>query len=89
LNRGLKTVALRRFRASSAALGLGINDFLQATCEVYTSTVEDDRGLRDIVVKTLYKNSKWLDKEEVRDVLRGLGALTYDLVINMGQRRNV
>jgi hypothetical protein len=46
------------------------------------------RGLRDIVVETLYKNPIWLDKEEVRDVLRELGTLTYDLVIHMGQRRN-
>ncbi|KAK4107255.1 hypothetical protein N656DRAFT_785464 [Canariomyces notabilis] len=85
LIRGLKAVALRRFKASAAHSWLGINDFLQAVHEVYTSTIEDDRGLRDIVVETLYKHSEWLDREEMRDVLRAFGALTYDLVIYMRQ----
>jgi hypothetical protein len=84
---GLKAVALRRFKALAATL-LGINHFLPATLEVYTSTAEDDRGLRDIVVETFCKHSKQLDKEEVRDVLKGLGTLTYDLVIYMSQHRN-
>ncbi|KAK4031186.1 hypothetical protein C8A01DRAFT_51630 [Parachaetomium inaequale] len=42
--------------------------------EVYISTIDDDRGLRDI-----------LDKEEVRDIVKGLGALVYDLVIYLRQ----
>ncbi|KAK3682379.1 hypothetical protein B0T22DRAFT_501790 [Podospora appendiculata] len=81
---GLKAVALRQFKAA-ATVSLDINDFLQATWEVYTSTIDDDRGLRDVVVETLYKNSQWLDKEEVRDVVKGLGALTYDLIIYLRQ----
>ncbi|KAK4194182.1 hypothetical protein QBC40DRAFT_311651 [Triangularia verruculosa] len=84
LIRGLKAVALRQFKAA-ATVSLNINDFLLAMLEVYTTTIEDDRGLRDIVVETLYKHSQWLDKEEVRDVVKGLGALTYDLVIYMRQ----
>ena len=91
LIRGLKAVALRQFKAAAIVrpfVSLDINDFLQATCEVYTSTVEDDRGLRDIVVETLYKQSHWLDKEEVLDVLKGLGPLAYDLVVYMHQHRN-
>ncbi|KFA53218.1 hypothetical protein S40293_10031 [Stachybotrys chartarum IBT 40293] len=82
--RGLKAVALRQFKAA-ATVSLDINDFLQATWEVYTSTIDDDRGLRDVVVETFYKNSQWLDKEEVRDVVKGLGALTYDLIIYLRQ----
>ncbi|KAK3693262.1 hypothetical protein B0T22DRAFT_369871 [Podospora appendiculata] len=82
--RGLKAVALRQFKAA-ATVSLDINDFLQATWEVYTSTIDDDRGLRDVVVETLYKNSQWLDKEEVRDVVKGLGALTYDLITYLRQ----
>lgn len=82
LIRGLKAVALRQFKAAATA-SLDINDFLQAAWEVYTSTIDDDRGLRDVVVETLYKHSQWLDKEEVRDMVKRLGALTYDLVIYM------
>ncbi len=38
LIRGLKAVALRRFKASAAHSWLDIDDFLQAIYEVYTST---------------------------------------------------
>jgi hypothetical protein len=50
---------------------------------VCTSTIKDDRGLRDVVVETLYKHPEWLDKDKVRGVVKGLGDLTYDLVIYM------
>jgi hypothetical protein len=45
LIRGLKAVALRRFKALATICGLDNNDFLHATREVYTSTVEDDKRL--------------------------------------------
>ncbi|KAK3947616.1 hypothetical protein QBC32DRAFT_80508 [Pseudoneurospora amorphoporcata] len=83
---GLKAVALRQFKAA-ATVSLDIDDFLGAALVVYESTIEDDRGLRDVVVETLYKNSEWLDEEKVRDVVKELGALTYDMVIYMRQKR--
>jgi hypothetical protein len=83
---GLKAVALRQFRAATAR-SPDIDDFLPAMEEVYTSTIEDDRGLRDVVVETLCKHSEWLDEEDVRDVVKGLGALTYDMVIYMRKKR--
>ncbi|KAH7625221.1 hypothetical protein SMAC4_12941 [Sordaria macrospora] len=86
LVRGLKAVALRKFKAA-ATVSLDIDDFLGAALVVYESTIEDDRGLRDVVVETFYKHSKWLDKEKVRDVVKELGALTYDMVIYMRQKR--
>ncbi|KAK4465455.1 hypothetical protein QBC42DRAFT_13077 [Cladorrhinum samala] len=78
--RGLKAVALRHFKIAAAAHFVDISDFLQAACEVYTSTVEHDRGLRDVVVETLHSRSNWLVKDEVRDLLNDLGDLAYDLV---------
>jgi hypothetical protein len=42
-------------------------------------------SVRDIVVETLYKHREWLDREEMRDVLKAFGALTYDLVLYMRQ----
>ncbi|AEO55663.1 hypothetical protein MYCTH_2050467, partial [Thermothelomyces thermophilus ATCC 42464] len=86
LIRGLKTVAVRQFKLAATSFP-DIDDFLEATLEVYSSTVDDDRGLRDVVVETLYTNSNWLDRENVRDVIKELGALTYDLVIYMRRRR--
>ena len=58
LIRRLKAIALRQFKAVATIrpfISLDINDFLQATWEVYISTIEDDKGLRNIVVETLYK----------------------------------
>ncbi|KAK3946535.1 hypothetical protein QBC32DRAFT_225916, partial [Pseudoneurospora amorphoporcata] len=78
LIRGLKALALRQFKAA-ATVSLDIDDFLGAALVVYKSTIEDDRGLRDVVVETLSKHSEWLDEEKVRDVLKELGALTYDI----------
>ncbi|KAK4461260.1 hypothetical protein QBC42DRAFT_178888, partial [Cladorrhinum samala] len=86
LIRGLKAVALRQFKAA-AAVSEDIDDFFGAALVVYESTIENDRGLRDVVVETLCKHSKWLDEEKVRDVVKGLGALTYDMVIYMRQKR--
>jgi hypothetical protein len=83
---GLKAVALRQFKAA-ATVSLDMDDFLGAAVVVYESTIEDDRGLRDVVVETLCKHSEWLDEEKVRDVVKGLGALTYDTVIYMRQKR--
>jgi hypothetical protein len=76
---GLKAVALRQFKAA-ATVSLDMDDFLGAAVVVYESTIEDDRGLRDVVVETLCGHSEWLDEEKVRDVVKGLGALTYDTV---------
>jgi hypothetical protein len=83
---GLKAVALRQFKAATDR-SPDVNDFLPAMEEVYTSTMEDDRGLRDVVVETLYVHSEWLDEEDVRDVVQGLGALTYDMVIYLRKER--
>lgn len=84
---GLKAVALRQFKAA-AACSPDITDFLPAMEEVYTSTMEDDRGLRDVIVETLCKHSRWLDKEDVQDVVQRLGALTYDVVIHLRRKGN-
>ncbi|KAH6628428.1 hypothetical protein F5144DRAFT_536893 [Chaetomium tenue] len=79
---GLKAVALRQFKAVIAS-SFNMIDFLQAMEEVYMSTVEDDRGLRDVVVEAICKHPAWLDKEDVREVLGRLGSLTYDIVIHL------
>ncbi|KAK3290210.1 uncharacterized protein B0H64DRAFT_349875 [Chaetomium fimeti] len=87
LIRGLKVVAQRHFKAATTSVTL--DGFLQAISEVYSSTIGDDRGLRDIIVETLHKHSAWLDKEEMRDMLRVSGALAYDLVMYMRQHNKI
>ncbi|KAL2158847.1 hypothetical protein VTH06DRAFT_4039 [Thermothelomyces fergusii] len=86
LIQGLKTLALQKF-TSAIASSIDVDDYLEAAQEAYTSTIHDDRGLRDAIVETLYIHADWLDKENVRRVIQNLGALTYDLVIYMRHRR--
>ncbi|KAK3304835.1 uncharacterized protein B0T15DRAFT_568536 [Chaetomium strumarium] len=91
LIRRLKTVAVRKFKAEVTIpfRSLDIYDFIHAMEVAYTSTIEDDRSLRDVVVETLYKHPHWLDKEEVRDVMKELGALMYDFIIYMRQKGRI
>jgi len=81
---GLKALAIRKYKAAASA-SLGIDDFLQSVQEVYTSTVESDRGLRDAVVKLIYDHPVWLDEKKVQDVAKELGAWMYDLVVYIRQ----
>jgi hypothetical protein len=76
--RGVKALALDKFTAE-AAEHWDCPGFSQAAHEAYTSTVERDRGLKDVVVKTLYRNPEMLSKEDIRRVVREL-PLGYDLL---------
>ncbi|KAM7191181.1 hypothetical protein V8F33_009052 [Rhypophila sp. PSN 637] len=64
-----------------ATQSLDIDDFLQAAQEVYTSTIKEDRGLRDVVVETLFKHPAWLDENKVQDVIEELRGLAFDLLM--------
>lgn len=79
---GLKAVALEHFEAAATTC-FDMTKFLEATREVYASTHDNDRGLRDVIIEKFSKKPKWLAEEEVRDVLKEMGALTYNLVIYM------
>jgi hypothetical protein len=82
--RGLKALALDKF-AAEAAKHWDSPDFSQAAHEVYTSTVESDRGLRDEVVKILYRNPELLSKEDIQHVVREL-PMGYDLLKHIQAR---
>lgn len=60
----MKAVALRQFKAGAVASCRSYGRHLHLLLMI---------GLRDIVVETLDKHSQWLDREEVRDVRKGLG----------------
>ncbi|RYP10046.1 hypothetical protein DL764_000904 [Monosporascus ibericus] len=79
---GLKALALRKF-ATSVREHIDVDDFVHAMQEVYNFTLENDKGLRDVIVSTLCKRRYLLDQKEVQVVLKDLGAVTYDLVITM------
>ncbi|KAI1157309.1 hypothetical protein F5B18DRAFT_666051 [Nemania serpens] len=77
---GLKEFALQEFKAAVAG-HLTTPSFLEAAKEAYASTIEADRGLRDVIVTTFYKHPELLDQEETRHALKESGTLAYDLLI--------
>lgn len=79
---GLKALALQKF-TTSVCDRFDADDFLHAIQEVYTSTLENDKGLRDVIASTLYQHRYLLDQKEVQAILKDLGAVTFDLVMYM------
>ncbi|CVL07633.1 uncharacterized protein FMAN_14510 [Fusarium mangiferae] len=79
----LKTQALAKFEVE-APFHFHTDDFLQAIREVYTSTIETDRPLRDAVVVVLRSNKHLLKKESVKAILKDttLG-LSFDMVMGL------
>jgi len=76
----LKALALEKFRV--AALDHWDTDsFLVATREAYASTISEDKGMRNAVLKTLHENSRLLDRESVQELLRRVEFLAFDLLM--------
>jgi hypothetical protein len=76
----LKLFAIQKFEAEVES-HLQSKDFLMAIEEAYTSTVEEDRGLRDVVVKTMKKHKYLLKKLSVQAIVKST-QLGFDLLMN-------
>ncbi|KAI5927103.1 BTB/POZ protein [Camillea tinctor] len=79
---GLKKLAFERFK-TAIETNWDFQDFRDAIWEVYTSTVDADKGLRDIIVATLWKRPWMLGKKEIQDLLKELGSLSFDLLMHI------
>jgi hypothetical protein len=75
----LKVFALRSFEAEVES-HLQSKDFLLAIEEAYTSTIEEDRRLRDVIVKTMKKHKDLLKKPSVQAIVKST-QLGYDLLM--------
>ncbi|CAM1504940.1 Fc.00g025310.m01.CDS01 [Cosmosporella sp. VM-42] len=84
---GLKAVAAEKFE-EEVKDHWDTGDFLSAAQEVYTSTVEEDRLMRDIVVRVFDEHSNLLDKKSVQDVVKGLD-LSFDLLMRLAKRSQI
>lgn len=60
---------------------------LDAAREAYTSTIQEDQGMRTAVVKTFYTHGELLDKEHVQELLQELPQFTYDLLMHHHELR--
>ena len=78
----LKACALHQFHIASNDGLTGAQSCLQAAQTVYDSTIDSDRGLRDIVVYVVQTNFKELvaKRHENLKLLENISALTFDLI---------
>jgi hypothetical protein len=77
--KGLKALALEKFKKEAIEYW-DSHDFIQAVEEVYTSTIDQDRGMRDAVVQAIRVHPTVLDKALMQDVVRRLD-LCFDLMM--------
>jgi hypothetical protein len=75
---GLKSLAKRKF-AAQVALHHSSTEFPSAMLEVYESTVESDRGLRDVITQTFRRNPEIARRKDVCEVVRQSPELAYEL----------
>ncbi len=76
---GLKTLAAEKFHVQ-AREHWDNPEFPQAMHEVYESTPDNDRQLRDIVTEALQRNRSLVQKPEVGTVIKEINGLAYDLL---------
>lgn len=77
---GLKTLAMANFN-SAARTRWDTDDFLEAAYEVFESTKDSDRGLRDIVVSVFRTHKdQLLHKKQVEHLLVDLRGLAVELL---------
>ncbi|KAM4065565.1 BTB/POZ domain-containing protein [Hirsutella rhossiliensis] len=77
---GLKDLAMRKFE-QEVGKHWDSDDFIQAAEYAYTSTVEGDRGLRNLVVKTFEEHHSLLRKEDAKAMVKRVESLAYDLLM--------
>ena len=75
---GLKALARRKF-ASQVKEHLASEELSLAMQEVYESTVDSDRGLRDIVIQTFRAHPDIAQRQDVEEVVRGTPGLAWEL----------
>ena len=75
---GLKSTAISKFE-NEARKFWETDEFLQAVTEIYTSTVDIDRGLRDVVVRTFDEHRVLLDGPSALAAIQDID-LPFDLL---------
>lgn len=75
---GLKTLAREKFE-SLVSDKWDESDFLEATEEVYTTTVDNDRGLRNIILQSFRKWPELASSPDVQNTVQHVPPLAFDL----------
>jgi hypothetical protein len=74
----LKDLARRKFEAQ-VAQHWDHAEFAEALEEVYCTTIDTDRGLRDVVLHTFRENPRLTMKVEIEAAVRDLAPLAFEL----------
>jgi len=75
---GLKALAKRKF-SSQVKEHLSSEEFSLAMQEVYESTVDSDRGLRDVVIQAFRTNPEIARREDVEIIIKETPSLAWEL----------
>lgn len=75
---GLKALSRKKF-ASQVKEHISSEELPLAMQEVYESTVDSDRGLRDIVIQTFRANPNIVQRTDIENVVRTTPALAWEL----------
>jgi hypothetical protein len=76
----LKRLALDKFN-SKIQPGIPLDQLLDSAEEAYTSTIEEDRGVRDSIVKHFHTHPELLDEERAQEAIQRMHSLMYDLLM--------
>lgn len=82
--RGLKSLAQDLFQKSTKKTVV-IKEFATAIRTVFETTVDEDRGLRDIVVEIMTKNMDLLDEPEIKEAVKETSSLAFELLMKNRQ----
>jgi hypothetical protein len=85
---GLKGLALTKFK-SLAFQCWDTSDFLGAVSETYNSTIDTDRGLRDVVLEVISAHQELLGRDETKTLLQRERLLAYDLIVHYYQNNQL
>lgn len=75
---GLKSLSRKKF-ADEIQTHLDSKELPEAFQEVYESTVDADRGLRDIVIQAFRSNPHLSSRKDVEAILRDTPGLAFEL----------
>jgi hypothetical protein len=76
----LKSLALDKFN-EAVQPDASSDQFLYSVEEAYASTIPEDRGMRDAIVKHFHTHPTLLDNERTQETFRRIHSLTYDLLM--------
>lgn len=75
---GLKTLARRKF-ATQVTHHYVTEEFALSMQEVYESTIDADRGLRDIIIQTFRRHPEIARRRDIEEVVKDTPSLAWEL----------